>query len=114
MLEEVLHEVLVGVCPLDVLLLLRVKSKAFCQSRISLLVRLEAVCRVQVEGNLETFVLHVLHESFRIWEEGSVPCPSGPASATLVSIVPVHIYDQHVKRNVICVEHVHKRAELFV
>ena len=74
----------------------------------------ESVCRMQIEGDLEVVLLEIAHEFLRIRKDRPVPCPACPSSSAGISIMPVHIYDEHIKRYVECMELVYEVAEFLV
>ena len=114
LVEHVGHELLVGVDPLDAVLSCRVLSETLSKRGIALLPVVEALCWMQVDGNLETLVLHLGHEHLRIREYALVPCPSCPAATARIGVMPVHVHHEHVKRNIVRSHLIHEGAELLV
>ncbi len=114
LLEHVGHEHLVRVDPVDALCTFRILAETFGQGRVALLPVVESVSRMQVESDLKAFAFEIFHELLRVREETLVPCPSCPSAASFVCVMPVHVYNEHVKRNVICMELVHQRTHFLV
>ena len=71
------------------------------------LIVVDTVGGVQVQGDLQAVSMHPVDESFRIGNRRAVPRPAGPALG-----VPVHIENHHVHRNLIALHVVHNLHEL--
>ena len=71
------------------------------------LVVVDTVGGVQVQGDLQAVSVHPVDESFGIGNRRAVPRPSSPALG-----VPVHIENHHVHRNLIALHVVHNLHEL--
>ena len=81
LLVPALHEVLVGCCPLYILLRGRVNAHPLRHHRVAVLVGLDAVGRVQVERGLQVLLLSPLQETLWRGEETAVPGVARPATA---------------------------------
>ena len=55
-----------------------------------------AVGGMEVEGSLEAVLVHVVDERLGLRDAVRVPAPARPAA-----LVPIHIHDEHVHRNVV-------------
>ena len=114
LLEHAGHELLVGVDPFDTSCSFRILAQTLCKCRVAFFPMIESFRRMQVKSDLQSFALEIFHELLRIREKAPVPCPSGPSATSFVSVVPVHIHDEHVKRNVICAELIHQSTHFLV
>ena len=110
LVEHVGHELLVGVGPFYPACVGRIHSEALREGRVALFPMVESVRRVEVQSHLQAFILQVIHEFARIREDALVPCPSCPPATAFVGVMPVHVDDEYIKRNVICVELVNQCA----
>ncbi|OQA13127.1 MAG: hypothetical protein BWY63_03577 [Chloroflexi bacterium ADurb.Bin360] len=80
------------------------------KSRIDFLVRFDAIRRMQVESRAQSFFMYPTQEPWRIREELPIP---GVACPT-VGRMPVHINDQHIKRNRGRLEIFHQVLEVLI
>ena len=74
----------------------------------------ESVRRVEIQSHLQPLILQVVHKLAWVRKNALVPGPSCPSSASFVGVVPVHIDNEHVKRNVVCVELVNQCPHFLV
>ena len=69
---------------------------------------------MQVERGLQVLLLCPLQEALRRGKQASVPGVACPAATCRLGIMPVHIYDEHVERNVVVVHLRDEVAQLVV
>ena len=108
------HETLVGATVVDALLFVRVHAHPLGHFGIFLLVRFNAASRMQIQCYLQSFTFHIVEELGRIGEQRTVPRIACPSTSSRVHVMPVHIYNQHIQRNLIRFELVDQVAQLVV
>ena len=114
LLEHIAHKLFVRIDPFYAVLGCRILAETLCEGRVALFPMVETVRRVEIQSHLQPFILQKVHKLAWVREYALVPGPSGPSSATFVGIVPVHIDNEHVKRNVVCVELVNQCPHFLV
>ena len=93
-LEECLHEVIVLHLPEDGLP--RCVAQVAGHRLVVVFVCAHAVGGMEVEGCLEAVAVHVVDERPGAGDATGVPAPPGPSA-----LVPVHVHDEHVHRDVV-------------
>ena len=69
---------------------------------------------MQIDCHLKVIGLEVIHELAWVREEAFVPCPSGPSATAGISVMPVHVDNEHIERDIICMELVHESSKFLV
>ena len=106
-LEIRIHEGPAGDIKLDRNLIFVVNTQFFCHRHIVVFKGSDTVCRMDIQGNVHTPVVHFLHHGLRIREQLAVPGISGPALAVLridIHVVPAHIQNTYGNRHVLITE----------
>ena len=112
--EHILHELLVRTYPFYPLFISRIIAQTFSKSRITPFVMFKTSGRMEIQGDLQTVFFHTGHEFLRIRENASVPRPPGPCSSARIGVMPIHIYDKYIKRDVIRLHLRHQIPEFLV
>ena len=70
---------------------------------------------MKVHGSLHALFVEIRKKLFVVWEQTFIPVPARPSTASLgADGMPVHIYDEHVKRQVQLSEAGNEVAEILV
>ena len=77
------------------------------QRAVAVLMGSHAVGGVQVEGGLQAVTVDEVDESPGIGDAAGVPAPARPAA-----LVPVHVHDEHVHRDILALRIAHNLLEL--
>ena len=112
--EHGLHEPLVRRYPRNGLRFLWIHPHVLRHFGIPFFVCGHSIGRMQVEGDLQVAFLQMGQQPAIVGEEAFVPRPSRPSSLAGGGVVPVHVDDQYIQRDIIALEVVHQLAQVVV